>query len=248
MRKISMLLLGASLGLASCAQADPAMADSLMDERIQQVVRSYLLENPEILREMSVALQEKERAEAQALTGAAIRDLEDRIKNDPRDVSLGPEDAKVTLVEFFDYNCGFCKRSTEWLRKTLDTHGDDVRVVFKEIPILDRGSDGSSRNAARAALAAARQGKYPVLHFSLMNERALTPERVDALAEAAGLDMDKFREDMKDPAIDAHIDANIELAREIPDLTGTPFFIINDQWLSGADSEKLDAILAQELG
>ena len=249
MRKLTTALTGAamvaslSMGLAGCAQADP-----VDKAEIEEIVRAYLLENPEILRDMSVALQEKERQEEESLTAEVIKDLNDRIMADPRDVSLGPDDAKVTIVEFFDYNCGYCKRSTEWVRNLVNERGDDVRVVFKEVPVLDRSANGSSRNAARAALAAARQGKYPTLHFSMMNERALTPERVEALAEAAGLDMEKFREDMKDPAIDAHINQNLQLAREIPAMSGTPFFIINDEWVSGADTGRLDAILNEKLG
>jgi len=130
----------------------------------------------------------------------------------------------------------------------MKEQGDDVRIVFKEVPVLDRGKDGSSRNAARAALAAARQGQYTKLHFSLMNERALTPARVEKLAEAAGLDMEKFRKDMKDPAINIHIDQNLQLAREIPALSGTPFFIINDKYVSGARTEELKRLLKEELG
>ena len=232
-----------AIGTSGCANADP-----IDKAEVEEIVRAYLLENPEILREMSIALQEKETEQERALTVAAIQDLDDRITGDVRDIAIGPKDAKVTLVEFFDYNCGYCKTSTEWIRSVIDEHPEDVRVVFKEIPVLDRGrAEGSSRNAARAALAAARQGKYPVMHFSLMNERALTPDRIEKIAEAAGLDMDKFKEDLKDPKLDEHINDNLRLAQEIPALSGTPFFIINDQFRSGADIRALQAMLEDEL-
>jgi len=246
MKKLALLLASAAM-LSGCAAANDSGAGEVDKDEIEQIVRAYLLENPEILRDMSLALQEKEAAEEVALTAEALKDLAPRISGDARDISIGPDDAKVTLVEFFDYNCGYCKQSTEWVRQVIADHGDDVRVVFKEVPVLDRGRDGSSRNAARAALAAARQGKYPTLHFSLMNERALTPERVEKLAEAAGLDMTQFREDIKDPALDIHINQNLQLAREIPAMSGTPFFVINDQFVSGANTQALESILAEEL-
>ena len=244
MRKtFATLGLALAIGTSGCANADP-----VDKAEIEEIVRAYLLENPEILREMSIALQDKEAERERALTVAAIQDLDDRITGDPRDIAIGPEDAKVTLVEFFDYNCGYCKTSTEWIREVMEEHPDDVRVVFKEIPVLDRGrAEGSSRRAARAALAAAKQGKYPVMHFSLMNERALTPERIDAIAEAAGLDMDKFKEDMTDSKLDQHLNDNLRLAQEIPSLSGTPFFIINDQFRSGADIAALQQMLDEEL-
>jgi protein-disulfide isomerase len=244
MRKFLTLSVAASvLALAGCAQADPDKAE------IEEIVRAYLLENPEILRDMSIALSEKDAAREEQMTVELIKENETRIKRDPRDIAVGPTDAKVTIVEFFDYNCGYCKTSTGWVRDVMEEHGDDVRIVFKEVPVLDRGREnGSSRNAAKAALAAARQGQYTKMHFSLMNERALTPERVEKLAEAAGLDMDKFREAMEDPALDVHINQNLQLAREIPAMSGTPFFIVNDQYVSGAKVDELRDILAEELG
>ena len=240
----ALFTLASPLVISACAEADP-----IQRAEVEEIVREYLLENPEILREMSEALVEKEQEEERALTASILEDYRDRISGDPRDIAIGPEDAKVTLVEFFDYNCGYCKQSTDWVRSVMEDHGDDVRIVFKEVPVLDRGREnGSSRNAAKAALAAGRQGKYTTMHFSLMNERALTPERVEKLAEAAGLDMEQFKEDMADPALDTHINQNLSLARDIPALSGTPFFIINDEWVSGANVPELERVLEEELG
>ena len=243
MRRLLAATALASLTFSGCAQADP-----VDKAEVENIVRAYLLENPEILIEMSEALREKERADEERLLAEVLKDLDDRIKTDPRDITIGPDDAKVTVVEFFDYNCPPCKASTKWTRNLIDEHGDDVRVIFKEIPILDRGAEnGSSRQAARAALAAAKQGKYTTMHFSLMNERSLTPERIEAIAEAAGLDMDQFREDVADPALDVHLNQNLQLAREIPTMA-TPFFIINDEVVRGADIERLETTLEAALG
>lgn len=128
----------------------------------------------------------------------------------------------------------------------MEKHPDDVRIVFKELPILD-GRTKTSRNAAKAALAAARQGKYSTMHFSMMKERSLTEERVFALAEKAGLDMDKLKKDMKDKELDRQLEDGLLLANRIPSLTGTPFFVINDDFIAGADTRKLDEMLKAAL-
>ncbi|MEP1229640.1 MAG: DsbA family protein [Litorimonas sp.] len=225
--------------MAGCAQAQ-ADAVSLTDKsQIEAIVKSYLLENPELIRDVLIELEAKQGRE----TLAAVSDA---LHKDPRDVSIGPKDAKVTIVEFFDYNCGFCKKSTQWLKDTMEEHPNDVRVIFKELPILD-GRSKTSRNAAKAALAASRQGKYSTMHFALMAERSLTPERVRKMAAKAGLDMDKFDKDMNDAEIERQIDDTILLSDRIPALTGTPFFVIGDEFVSGANIAKLESILDKAL-
>ena len=238
MRRIATLLIMTStIALASCAQAGPA--GNMSKDDVKEIVREYLLENPEIIREALIALQAKEEV-------ASIEAVRDLILEDPRDVVIGPDDAKVTIVEFFDYNCSFCKRSTEWLASVVEENPDDIRVIFKEMPLLD-GRTKTSRNAARAALAADRQGKYFDFHVALMAERSLSPERVMKIAEKVGLDTDKLAEDMKDPTIDKLIEDTLVLGNRIIPLTGTPFFMINDQYLAGADTLKLNKMLAEEL-
>ena len=206
---------------------------------VEQIIQEYLMENPEILREALIELEKKE-------DRATIAAVSDALFKDPRDVSVGPKNAKVTVVEFFDYNCGFCKTSSEWLKGVMDKYPDDVRVVFKELPILD-GRTKTSRNAAKAALAAARQGKYPTIHFSLMAERSLTEDRVFQIMEKAGLDVEQLKEDMKDPKLDKQLQDGLLLANRIPSLTGTPFFVINDDFIAGADADALDAMLQKAL-
>lgn len=226
------------LSFSACAQAD---ASGKLDRaEVEQIVKDYLLANPEILRDAFAALEVKEEK-------AALDAVRDEVFKDPRDISIGPKDAKVTIVEFFDYNCGYCKRSTDWVKDIMEQHGDDVRIVFKELPLLD-GRTKTSRNAAKVALAAARQGKYSTIHFSLMKERSLTEERVLQIAEKAGLDMDKLEADMKDPSIERQINDTIVLAQQIPALTGTPFFFINDEQVSGANTPELQRLLDEALG
>lgn len=238
MKYITSLALSACLiGLPACSQAgEPS---ELSRQQIEKIVKDYLMENPEIVRDALLELDAREER-------AAIEAVRNDVFHDKRDISIGPKDAKVTIVEFFDYNCGFCKRSTDWIRETLDNHPNDVRVIFKELPLLD-GRTKTSRNAAKAALAAARQGKYDTMHFSLMAERSLTKDRIDMLAEKAGLDMVKFRKDIQDPALSKQLEDAMTLAARMPMFSGTPFFFINDDYISGANTERLDAMLEAAL-
>jgi len=228
----------ALVAVSGCAQAE-SNGRNMKRADVENIIKEYLMENPEILREALIELDKKE-------DRAALAAVSDALFKDPRDVSIGPKDAKVTVVEFFDYNCGFCKQSSDWLKDVMDKYPDDVRVVFKELPILD-GRTKTSRNAAKAALAAGRQGKYSTMHFSLMNERSLTEDRVLAIAEKAGLNMDKLKKDMEDPEMDRQLEDGLLLANRIPSLTGTPFFVINDDFIAGADRNKLDQMLKEAL-
>ena len=238
------LLALSSLSVASCAQAAPSAAETA---EIEEIVRAYLLENPEIIREALIELQRKEAQAELDRTTDVIAELSDQLFYDPRDYAVGPKDAKVQIVEFFDYNCGFCKRSTDWIQETIAQNPDEVRVVFKEMPSLT-GPTGSSYIAARAALAAQRQGKYSKFHFALMSERALSEKRIMQLAEQNGMDVEQLKRDMEDAAIDRQIRDNLDLANQIPALTGTPFFVINERFVSGGKMEELASILSEELG
>ncbi|GLQ19245.1 DSBA oxidoreductase [Algimonas porphyrae] len=231
------------LALAACAQAGP---NDMSKAQIEEIVRDYLLENPEIIREALIALEVKQAEAELQNTRDAIADLSDQILRDPRDYAVGPRDAKVQLVEFFDYNCGFCKRSTDWMEETMAKYPDDVRVVFKELPVLT-GPDGTSFIAARAALASARQGKYRKMHFALMGERSLTKARILQIAENNGIDVDQLERDMDDPAIERQIRDNLDLSDKIPALSGTPFFVVNGDFVSGANMPKLTEYLEAAL-
>lgn len=242
MKFLSTTAIGLTLLVSTgCAQAQsPAVKVDVSDRaQIEAVIKDYLMKNPEIVREALIELDRKEEV-------AMLNSIRDAIENDPRDVIIGPANAKVTMVEFFDYNCGFCKRSTDWVNQTLEAHPKDVRVIFKELPILD-GRTKTSRNAAKAALAANKQGKYLEMHTALMEASGLSPERISIIAKDVGLDVKKLERDMKDPEIDALLEDTLILANRIPSLTGTPFFIINDVMIAGADTDRLQATLEAAL-
>jgi protein-disulfide isomerase len=237
----------AAVGLmtSSCAQA--GSTTDMSKTEIEELVRAYIMENPEIIRDAFIKLQEKEVAQEQELNRESIAAAKDALENDPRDMSVGPDDAKVTIVEFFDYNCGFCKRATPWVQNAVEKYGDDVRVVFKELPILDDRTK-TSRLAARSALAAGRQGKYAEMHYALMDSKRLTGESIRETAKEIGLDMRKYEADLADASIDKHINDTLQLANRLPALTGTPFFIVGDQYVSGADTDRLERLVDAALG
>jgi len=236
----------AAIGLmtASCAEAGPTT--NLTKAEIETLVKEYLLENPEVIRDAIIKLQEKELAQEQESYRESIVSAKDLLENDPRDPVIGPSDAKVTIVEFFDYNCGFCKRATPWVEEAVDKYGDDIRVVFKELPILDDRTR-TSRLAARAALAAKRQGKYSEMHFALMEQQRLSGDIIRETAEEIGLDMRKYEADLSDATIDQHINDTLQLADRLPALTGTPFFVIGDEYISGANTARLEEIVKAKL-
>jgi len=237
----------AAIGIltASCAEAGPTT--NMTKAEIESLVKDYILENPEIIRDAFIKLQEKEALQEQETFRESIVSAKDALENDPRDPFIGPKDAKVTIVEFFDYNCGFCKRATPWIEEAKEKFGDDVRIVFKELPILEDRTK-TSRLASRAALAAHRQGKYAEMHFALMEEKRLSGEIIRKIAEDVGLDMRKYEADLADPTIDQHISDTLLLANRLPALTGTPFFIVDDQYISGADTARLEQLVKEKLG
>lgn len=222
--------------LAGCAQAQPS---NIERTQVEAIIKDYLMKNPELVRDALLELDAKKDREAIAAVYTAI-------EKDGLGVSVGPKDAKVTVIEFFDYNCGFCKRSTSWIGDVLEAHPNDVRVVFKELPILD-GRTGTSRLAAKAALAADKQGKYREMHFALMESTAISEDRIQATAKSIGLDLKKFEKDRKAPELDEELEKTLILANRIPALTGTPFFIINDDFMPGADTGRLQAMLDEAL-
>lgn len=188
-------------------------------------VRSYLLENPEILQEVSVALQAKEeRALTEAINQRAAS-VPSLLAADPRDPAFGPADAQVTVVEFFDFRCPGCKSTAPEVLRLMQAH-PDVRFVFKDWPILDRGAEDTSHYAARAAQAAHRQGKYLAVFRALMAEPALTKPAVDRILAANGVVMPTARTAMASPEIARHL-ADIQMSATSLGLRGTPTFFIN---------------------
>jgi protein-disulfide isomerase len=201
----------------------------------QALIRERLLENPEMIVEAMERLQERERAAEADELKAMVQEHADAIFTSPASPVLGNPEGDVTLVEFFDYNCPYCRQAAPMLTEATGADAN-LRLVFKEWPILGPGSD----DAARVALAVARHGKYEAFHEALMAQSG----RVDkdtalSVAQELGLDVDQLEQDMADPEIAAEIDRNLELANALR-ITGTPTFIVGDEIIRGlVDLESL---------
>lgn len=205
------------------------------------VVRDYILKNPAIIREALQILQAQEEAEKQAAAAAALKQYKDELLNNADAPIGGNPKGDITIVEFFDYNCGYCKRVAPAVSAVLKDD-PNVRIVYKEFAILGQ----QSVIAARAALAAKRQGKYHEFHDALMSAEQADSDSVSAIAKELGLDEAKLARDMQDPAIVAHLDRNYRLATAIG-VNGTPAFVIGDRLIPGAvDETAMKEIIAEE--
>ena len=241
-------ILGASvIGLSSASSDNDKKAGASFSEaqeqEIGEIVRTYLMENPEVIIEAVNAFSERERiAAAEQSRIAALSNL-DRLL-DPETAYIHGKDAskaKVAVIELFDYHCGFCKRAVGLMRDMTEDD-EDVKVVFRELPILRPESE----LAAEMALAAREQGKFLDLHFAMMESAGvLTKERINEIAEEQGLDLAALEAAADQPEIGVAIDANRELAQELG-IDGTPAFIIaslNGEYLDIVSGFRADAVL-----
>ena len=214
--------------------ASPVSAESLdaaAKGEFEALIRSYILENPEIVQEALVQLEEKkQQAEAQA-AAATIDQMRDVIYNSTRQVVLGDPKAPITIVEFFDYNCGYCKRALGDTMALL-AEDKDVRIVLKEFPILGPGSVEASRVAIALNLAA--PDKSPAFHEALLSMKGQADEAraLQAVADI-GVDVAAVKARMDDPEIAATIEEAYAIANRLG-LTGTPTYIIGDEVVFGA--------------
>jgi protein-disulfide isomerase len=214
----------------------PALAaDAFTEEQKAQIgtiVKDYLLKNPEVIIEIQAALEAKmEKEQAEKLKSFMSENAKD-IYRSPNASVAGNPDGDITVVEFFDYNCGYCKRGMPELQKLIE-NDKRVRVVFKELPILSKGSE----EAARAALAAKRQGKYWEFHQALMSAKGQANEASSLkAAEGLGLDMAKFKADMKGDAVTSELDQMKALAKKMG-ISGTPHFLVGDKSIPGAPED-----------
>jgi protein-disulfide isomerase len=222
-----------------------AMAQSFTEAQRAEIVailRDALVRDPSILREAFGAIQAAEEREREDALRGAIAAHRDQIFNVASDPVRGNPRGDVTIVEFFDARCPYCKRLHAELKPLLE-RDRNIRVVMKDLPILGP----QSVVASRALLAAQRQGKYPALYDALMSLRG---EPTDALirseAERVGIDYARLRRDMEDPAIQQRLDANVALARSLR-IEGTPALIIGDTLIPGAVSAaQLEQMIAGE--
>ncbi|MEY4880041.1 MAG: hypothetical protein RJB62_1510 [Pseudomonadota bacterium] len=198
-------------------------------------VHDYLVTHPQILMEMQTALLQQRDAEEQAARHAALTSVGMDALVDPMVAYVeGPADAKVTVAEFFDYRCGFCKATLPAIKAVVAAH-PEVRFAFIEYPILTQ----DSLVAAHAAVAARKQpGLYLPFHLALMETQGELPlERILSIAESVGLNVEQLQADMSDPSVLASLEASRALAESLH-VGGTPSFVINGKFTAGQMTEE----------
>jgi len=222
------LAIGAPLGVA---HADTLSAAQKTE--VEQVVRAYLLKNPEIIVEAINELQRRDTAAAAESQRAAMKSMSAELTADPNDPVMGNPDGDVTMVEFFDYRCGFCKRVFDDVQTLIKQDGN-IRYVLKEFPIL--GDDSVYASRAAMAVWLHQRDKYPAIHSALMSSKGgLSNDKVMDLAKQAGVDTKALGEQMNDPKISQTF-ASTRAQAEALGITGTPAFIIGQNLAPGAIS------------
>ncbi len=232
-------------GAALLIAAPHALAAEMDRAEVEKIVREYLLANPEILNEMLTELKAREEAGATERAKAAIASNRDALLNDGYSYVAGNPNADVTVVEFFDYRCGYCKKVRDDVVEFIASDSN-VRVVFKEFPILG----AASVEAARAAIASKKQGddKYWAFHNAMLGADGLDSDAIYDIAAGQGIDVARLKTDMKAAEVDDIIDRNRKLAEQIG-VDGTPAFIVGDQLYPGAlHANELKAVVAEHRG
>jgi protein-disulfide isomerase len=226
------LVLGGVLGLLPVlTNAEPPTAppDPAFQQAVEQVVEQYIRAHPEVIEQTLQALQVKREAEERERVRNLIATKQAELLNDPNSPVSGNLDGDVTVVEFFDYRCGYCKRVAGAVSQ-IQKDDPNVRVVYKDYPILGE----ASVLAARAALASKAQGKHVAFHEALLaSKNELTQETILKIATAVGLDTERLNTDMQAPSLEGIIEGNRALARELG-INGTPGFIIGTELVPGA--------------
>jgi protein-disulfide isomerase len=236
-RLLTALAIAVSLAVAA---SDPQAQESrpAVDPALEQAIHDYIIGHPEVIAEALQKYQEQQEASKQQAQAQALKDLQAKLVSDPASPVLGNPNGDVTVVEFLDYRCPYCKTMHKSIADMIASDGN-VRVVIKEFPIL--GDD--SLYAARAALAAGKQGKYAEMHTALMTFKGKAgPKDVEEVAQSIGLDTEKLKQDMAAPEVDQELQQNYNLAEALG-INGTPAFVIGDTLIPGAI--KLDDLKAQ---
>jgi protein-disulfide isomerase len=228
------------LGMSTALPLPAAALDDAQKQEFGAFIREYLLANPELIEEMSQALEIKKEAESRVMAQAAISENREAIFNAPEDIVLGNPEGDVTVVEFYDYNCGFCKRAMNDMVAMLDKD-PNIRFVLKEFPIL--GPDSLAAHRVAMSFRTLAPEKYGDFHIELLSSdvRATEAHAIE-VAKSFGVDEEALKQGMSDPAIDQSIRQTYELANALG-ISGTPSFVIGDEAVFGAVGE--EALLAK---
>jgi protein-disulfide isomerase len=226
----------ASIALALFAAPTVASAQKFTDQQrgdIETIIKEYLVSHPEVLEEAMNELSKRQAAAEAQKHEESIAKNADEIFNSPRGVTLGNKDGDVTFVEFFDYNCGYCKRA---MADMLDLLKNDhkLKVVLKEFPVLSDGSVEAAKVAVAVRMQDPTGQKYLDFHQKLLGGRGPADKaRAMAAAKDAGLDVARIEKDMASPEVKATIEENFKLAEDMG-MNGTPSYVIGKQIVVGA--------------
>ena len=218
------------------------MSDARKKE-VEAVVQEYILKNPEVLMRAIQTFQIQKQATKRKRAKDNLTNLASELTGNPTSPVIGNPDGDVTIVEFFDYRCGYCKRVFPTIQALLKEDGN-IRYVLKELPIL--GPDSLVASQASLAVWNTTPEKYLPFHSALMTARgSLNAAKIFSVAGDLGLDTDAIRKNMKNAPVRDEINKNMELSESLG-ITGTPAFIIGDQLAPGAISmDELKEMVAQ---
>jgi protein-disulfide isomerase len=226
--RLLICLVALGLAIAPFADADETVTSG-QKTAIEQIIHDYILEHPELVIQALQSAESKAKTVAEERVRATLVEKRKELLDDPTSPIAGNPGGDVTIVEFFDYRCPYCKQVEPALEALL-REDRQIRIVYKEFPIL--GKD--SVYATRVALAARKQAKYDAVHAAMMAAKGQIDENtIFKIAASAGLDVERAKADMKSPEIDDIIRRNFELAQAL-DIRGTPAFIIGGELVPGA--------------
>ena len=234
MRLPSRLALAASLFLTFGATAGHAQSFSAPQRtEIEKIIKDYLLAHPEVLQEAMSELEKKQQVAEAEKARSAIKNHSDALFNSPRQVVLGNPQGDVTFVEFFDYNCGYCKRALSDMTTLLNTDSK-LKVVLKEFPVLGPGSVEAAQVAVAVRMQDKTGKKYLDFHQKLLGGRGQV-DKAKALAAAkdVGLDVARIEKDMKSDEVSKTLEESMKLAEALG-LNGTPSYVIGNDVVIGA--------------
>lgn len=232
---VASLAMGFQAGRTGATQTEDtpkviAAAPSADTAEIESVVRNYLLKNPEIMVEVQTALENKRNEQARVAQNRTIKESGAEIFNSPEDAVIGNPKGDVTVVEFFDYNCGYCRRALGDMQALVKTD-PNLRFVLKELPIL--GPDSVKAHHVAQSFKKLMPEKYGEFHIALLGSGHADEDSAIALALSMGADEAKLRAGMEDAAISIHFEKNNALATNL-NITGTPSYVIKDEVVPGA--------------
>jgi protein-disulfide isomerase len=220
------------LALWQFAYAEPGSGgktEPIQESALDQAIERYIRAHPEVIEQSLQSLEAKRQEEERQRIKAALATKQNELLHDPASPVSGNPSGEITLVEFFDYRCSFCKRAAAAVTQ-LQKEDPRVRVVYKDFPILGEASE----LAAKAALASRAQGKHQMFHEALLASKSdMTKEEVLNIATEVGLDAKRLEADMGNPEWQTVIDRNRALAKDLG-ISGTPGFIVGTELVPGA--------------